>query len=210
MPIFQVSYDDIINAPLYGDHTAISYTGSYSTGTVDTTGQEMDKTMPLLEQYTGPELLAWVDFTSQNGSFVGGKTYDGATRVDLTDAAVMGDALTLGEVQSLERKYSLVLRARLDPSNRDNQPVLWLSNTNASWDDSLALGVQGKGDQIYYNVKKGTTTHLNVSSGTLAIDATKAASNGQWHTIAYVQTTTGLQYYVDGVLAQALNSAAEL
>ena len=81
----------------------------------------MDKTMPELDvqqvEDNAPELLAAIDFNSTNGSFVGGSTYDGATRVDLTDAEVMDDALTLEEVQSLEQEYTLVLRARLDPSN---------------------------------------------------------------------------------------------
>jgi len=209
MPIFKVSYDDIINAPLYGDNTNIGYTGSYGIDhAAAANAAEMNKTMPQLEleqvENNGPELLASIDFDSTNGTFVGGATYAGATRVDLTDAEVMDDALTLEEVQSLEREYTLVLRARLDPSNRDNQPVLWLSNTNNTWDNSLALGVQGRGDQIYYNIRT-SATHLNVGGGTVAIDASKTVVDGNWHTIVYVQTTTGLQYYVDGVLKNTLD-----
>ncbi len=210
MPIFKVSYDDINNAALYGDNTIISdYTGDYGIDHAAAfNAAEMDKTMPELDvqqvEDNAPELLASIDFTDENGTFVGGSTYAGATRVDLTDAEVMDDALTLEEVQSLEQEYTLVLRARLDPSNKDNQPVLWLSNTNDTWDNSLALGVQGKGDQIYYNVRT-TATHLNVSSGTMTIDSAKTVVDGNWHTIAYVQTTTGLQYYVDGVLKNTLD-----
>ena len=209
MPIFKVSYDDIINAPLYGSNTNIGYTGSYGIDhSAAANAAEMNKTMPQLDiqqvENNGPKLLAAIDFDATNGTFVGGNTYEGATRVDLTDAAVMDDALTLEEVQSLEREYTLVLRARLDLSNQANQPVLWIANDNATWNGALALGVQGKSDQIYYNVRKGTATNLNVGGGTYTIDAKVTASNGGWHTIAYVQKTTGLEYYVDGVLVNTL------
>jgi len=213
MPIFQVSYDDLTDAALYGDNTAISYTGSYGVNhpdSYDEHASEMDKVMPELEiqevQDNGPELLAAIDFNSTNGSFVGGSTYDGATRVDLTNAEIMDDALTLAEAQSLEREYTLVFRARLDPSHQKNQPVLWITavGDQKTWDGAVALGAQGNGDQIYYSIKSGSTSVLSNTNATPAIDTNKTASNGAWHTIAYVQTTAGLEYYVDGAKVNTL------
>ena len=197
MPIFQQDYRDLYEGYLYVNGTATTYEGSYGPSTND--NAEMDKDMPAMED-APIKLLAAIDFNSTNGSFAGGNTYDGATRVDLTDSSVMDDALTLEEVQSLEREYTLVFRARLDPSNKDNQPVLLISgNGVANWNNALALGVQGKGDQMYYEIRKSGTDQTN-SANTFTIDANKTIVNSGWHTIAIVQKTDGLDYYVDGVL----------
>ena len=200
MSIFRVSYDEIINAPLYSDANTISYTGSYGEGTSNANNTEMNKEMPVLEKNTRPELLASVDFTDQNGTFVGGATYAGATRIDMTDADVMDDALTLAEAQALGTEFSVIFRAKLNPSNNNNQPVLFVSaNGTANWNNAIALGVQGKSDQIYYEIRSNSTELTN-STNTASIDSAKTAVDGDWHTVAYVQTANNLLYYVDGVL----------
>ncbi len=200
MPIFRLSYDDITEAPLYNDETAVSYTGSYGSEATGSDNGEMDKTMPVLSQNSQSQLIASIDFTDKNGSFAGGAAYAGATRIDMTDASVMDDALTLAEAQALGTEFTVVLRARLDPSNNNNQPVLFVSsNGTKNWNNAISLGVQGKGDQMYYEIRSNSQ-ELSNSSNTFAVDANKLASNGVWHTIAMVQGANDFRYYVDGVL----------
>ena len=198
MPIFNQNYKDLNEGYMYVDSTAISsYAGEYGPS-YDDSG-EMDKTMPQLET-AGIKLIASIDFNDKNGTFVGGATYDGATRIDLTNAAVMDDALTLDEVKALDKEFSLVFRARLDISNNNNQPILFISSNGVdNWNNAISLGVQGKADQMYYEIRSGGT-ELTSSTNTFAVDANKTAVNGGWHTIAIVQSETSFDYYVDGVL----------
>ena len=198
--IFNHEYQDLNEGNMYVDSTYISdYSGSYGAVT-DVDGEEMNKTMPGLEKNTQPVLIASVDFTDQNGTFVGGNNYAGATRIDMTDTNVMDDALTLAEVQALGTEFSVIFRAKLNASNNNNQPILFVSAAGTTnWNNAIALGAQGKADQIYYEIRSGGTELTN-SPNTPSIDANKTAVNGQWHTIAYVQSANDLRYYVDGVL----------
>lgn len=198
MPIFRQNYEDLNEGYLYVDSTAISnYKGEYGSTVADS--GELDKTMPVLETAT-VKLIASIDFTDKNGTFAGGATYAGATRVDMTDPEVMDDALTLEEAKALKTEFSVVFRARLDPSNQANQPVLFVSaNGTANWGNAIALGVQGKSDQMYYEIRSNSSD-LSNSSNTFSIDSTKTAVNGGWHTIALVQGAEDFRYYVDGNL----------
>lgn len=202
MPIFNHDYADLNEGYMYVDSTYISdYTGDYgaeANGPSDE--EEMDKTIPALEMTTQPELIASIDFTDKNGSFAGGATYAGATRIDMTDAEVMDDALTLEEAKALGTEFSVIFRARLDPSNNKNQPVLFVSATgSANWNNAISLGVQGKDDQMYYEIRSNNS-ELTSSSNTFTIDSTKTVVNGGWHTIAIVQSADSFSYYVDGAL----------
>ncbi len=217
MPIFNVSYDDIVNAALYSDSTAIGYTGSYGidyTGPSDAT--EMNKDMPGLEKNTQPVLLASVDFDSTNGEIIYNSTNINAGTVDLTDANVMDDALTLAEAQTMGKEYSIVFRYKSNvPSGRNNLPLLYMASTKSGsfqkQEDKLLMGMPGASN-IYYQVYKDGTNIATHAGGTTYFGNLRTEMNdGEWHTIAVVQSTSGLTYYVDGTaynVAKNENGAA--
>ena len=163
--------------------------------------KEMDKTMPTA---TGASYLAAKDFTSENGVFAGTGAYATSTRVDLTDSTVMNDALTLEEVQAMSREFTIVLRAKLaSNSYRAHQNLLMISPTGTKdWYNAISVGGPGTGHNLYYEVRQEKAEVTN-SSNTIALAATTPKVTDQWHTLAIVQRTDGLDYYIDGTLAES-------
>lgn len=191
-------------------NSALDATQIQSLSAVVSDADQMNATMPQLPvQDEAPELLASVDFSSKNGHFAGTSAYATSTRWDLTDASKMTDALTLEEFQALDREFSIVLRAKLDSTtNKNHQPLLMVSSNGvAQWDDAISIGGPGTDNAFYYEVRKGNTENIaadnTVFLNKLATPTPKVTD--EWHTIAIVQRTDGLDYYVDGVLAQRLS-----
>lgn len=202
-PIFQYEYEDFLAGELYTDVTKdVTYVNAYDTVTAASSKQEQ------------PELLASIDFTSENGAFKKftseelsaykddekkNYVYNNATHIDLTNAEICDDALTLEEAQSLTNEYSVVFRAKLDPSVSNSQPVLLIGQTEENWNNALAVGVPGyKGTNkgvLYISLKQGGTNKLAGKNANVTADATM---DGSWHDFAVVQEKDRLVYYMDG------------
>ena len=184
------------------------------TNEVDTTvtvvrDDEVNREMPYGIYKT--EALATVDFNSTNGTFSGGTyTLDetSATTVDMTDATVMNDALTLREVKNLDKEFTIVFRAKLDDIGARNQAVFALRKSSASeWNDSIFIGAPGSNakknnvyDCLYYKYLKDDTSQLSDSGAAYQMSAGASPTlDGAWHTIAIVQEADKIVYYIDGV-----------
>lgn len=196
-PIFQYEYEDFLAGELYTDVTKdVTYVNAYDTVTATSSKQEQ------------PELLASIDFTSENGAFNGAKTYADATRIDLTDENVCDDPLTLEEARSLKNEFSVVFRAKLSKnlSATATQAVLFLSTKSTDWKDALALGVPSNKTEAYYAIRKGNSNLKNGNNGYSIAQTTNevnanVTTDGTYHTIAVVQSKNAFSYYVDGKLA---------
>lgn len=196
-PIFQYEYEDFLAGELYTDVTNdVTYVNAYDTVTATSSKQEQ------------PELLASIDFTSENGAFNGAKTYADATRVDLTDENVCDDPLTLEEARSLKNEFSVVFRAKLSQNLKptDTQAVLFLSTSDTNWKNAVALGVPSSATKVYYAIRKDNTIIKNGDNGYSIAQTTNEVNasmttDGSYHTIAVVQSKNAFSYYVDGKLA---------
>ena len=120
---------------------------------------KINEEMPTVDN---SDLLASVDFNTEktDGTFTGGlygTTNANVTTIDMTDAAVMDDALTFEEVKSLEKEFTIVFRAQLDDqytacrvnatkaSNIREQGVFALRKSGATlWKDGLYIGQNGR------------------------------------------------------------------
>lgn len=192
----------------------------------NTDSEEMNRTMPVLK---GKKALAYVDFDSANGVSSG---KDWTYGYDLTDAGEGNDSLTLEEVKTLSTTYSIVFRAKLDIVTTRDRAILSFSPddlTKTDWKNALSVGIVGanytsqsgyEDDQrkyMYYEIRQTTvdeegeeTTNELITGGN-AYQVTRAADtsgDGEWHTIALVQTGTGFNYYVDGKLLDFVPTVA--
>lgn len=187
--LYQIEYADADSAALYVDGTSgVTYTNEY----------DVPKYTEEVSVDDGIQLLAYVDFNTNgiSGNFVGGTNYANATRIPLTESTTGNDALTLGEVQSLGKEFTVVFRAKLDipDENKANQAVLFISpNGKGEWDNALSLGVPGKNDDCYYRMD-GVLS----ANGSISMNGTNVTGDGDWHTIAIVQTANTFTYYIDG------------
>jgi len=199
MAIYQLTYDDINSSALYVEGTnGVIYDGGYGESTIVDDNTEMDKVIPNVGKIS---LLASVDFTSANGVFNKGTDYATSTKFDLTDEALLGKgALTFEEAQSLENEFSIVFRAKINPAAKTNQALLFISsNGDANWNNAVSIGIPSTSNNIYYEVRNANTEKTN-SPNQFTMSDTNETIDGQWHTIAIVQTKDAFNYYIDGEL----------
>lgn len=157
--------------------------------------EEMNATMPTLK--TDATLLASVNLNSTNGSFNGGLEYDEAHRIDLTDASICQDPLTLDEAKSLTNEFSIVFRARLQEAVQVHQAILMLSTTDDNWNNAVAVGVPSTSNSAYFEIRKDGTEMTN-STNVIGMSGGNQSVDGDWHTIAIVQSADSFTYYLDG------------
>lgn len=211
--IFQYEYDDINSYALFTDATSSIIYDDYSTVSSTDDDVEMNKT----STFNDVTLLASIDFNSQNGVFNGTNTYSTSTQVSLTDASICQDTLTLDEAKSLEREFSVVFRAKLDSpynmvsANKNyTQPVLFLSPDASKTEDAKALkyalnlqvGTKNNTDSVFYQISSSSEQmNKNGSANTFDVDSGSEYNtvDGEWHTIAIVQSEDAFSYYIDGV-----------
>ncbi len=209
-PIFQIEYEDLVYHSLYADKTdGVTYTGDYGY-TSDLTvldNAEMNKTMLTLD---GVNALASVDFSSGIGNFVYNKTDVNASTVDLTEEADGVNTLTVEELRTVGKEFSIVFRAKLNPdASRTCQPIFYVSNTTetvgfeSDTHNRVVLSVPGVNDHNqWYVMRKGSSDIANfmgASSYKGYGNLYKNINDGQWHTIALVQYTDKYMAYVDGI-----------
>ena len=206
-PIFQIEYEDLVYHSLYADKTdGVTYTGdySYTSDLTELDNAEMNKTMLTLD---GVDALASVDFSSNIGNFVYNKTDINASTVDLTKEADVVNTLTVEELKTVGREFSIVFRAKLNPNtSSSSQPIFWVSNTTETVkhsDDThnrVALSVPGVNSHNQFHLIKAGSTKVSDLSGSSTNygDLYKDINDGQWHTIALVQSTDKYTAYVDG------------
>ena len=117
--MYQLNYEELLKGYLWDNTTDdIAFVGDYAKLEADVDTEEMDKTMPTLTDNKA-NLLAAVDFDKLSGAF----TY--SNYIDLTDSQQAQDPLTLEEVQSMGKEFTVVFRARMNEQvGRANQPVL--------------------------------------------------------------------------------------
>lgn len=189
--IFGYEYEDFLAGELFTDLTSdVIYTNIYDT-------------VIEADAVSNVKLLASIDFTSKNGTFAGSSDYDSAKHIDLTDADICDDPLTLEEAQSLTNEFSVVFRARLDSSSNTSQPVLLIGQTESNWNNALALGVPGKSSNnnaiLYYAVRQNSKNMKNGSANSYNVETGKNSTiDGEWHDFAVVQEKDKLVYYMDG------------
>ena len=193
LPLYQMEYEDLIYHSLWSDSTGEL---NLSAGKI-LDSAEMDRTMPVVN--TVANKLAYVEFNSTTGLF-SSTAYSTADKVDLTDSTAVDDALTLDEVKSMGKEFTVVFRAKLGKSATANQPILFFSTDGfAGWNNALTLGIPGTSDNCYYEVRLNgaelTTNSVNNFTMTSA-----NASAGEWHTIAIVQSEDSFTYYIDGTV----------
>lgn len=211
--IFQYEYEDINSCDLFADVTSNIIYDDYSTVSSTDDDVEMNKTL----KFNDVTLLASIDFNSQNGVFHGTNKYSTSTQVSLTDASVCQDTLTLDEAKSLEREFSVIFRAKLDSpynmvsANKNyTQPVLFLSpdasktETAGALRDALNLqvGTQNNTDSVFYQISSSSEQmKKNGGANTFDVDSGSGYNtvDGEWHTIAIVQSEDVFSYYIDGV-----------
>lgn len=184
--------------------------------TVTTDTDEMNKSMPSALT-TGTKTIASVDFDSTNGVFsnaISSGSYTNAKRWDLTDANKCSDALTLSEVQALTNEFSVVFRAKLANNKKDTQGLLFLSDDDDYWDNSLVLHAPGKKESVYYEIRGAGIQEMGkepkeqtTSPNTFSVQKDGSLSTGSWHTIGIVQSKDTFTYYIDGeaVFTQAIS-----
>ena len=112
------------------------------------------------------------------------------------------------------REFTIVFRGRLDSTtNRNHQPILLMNpGAESDWNNSIAVGASGAhngtdgvtGHRLYYEVRQASKEQTTSPNG-ITLGATTPHVTNEWHTIAFVQRTDGLDYYIDGVLAQSWN-----
>lgn len=166
--------------------------------------EQMDAQMPSLPQVDEvPNVLASVDFTSENGEFVYNNSDINASTLDLTVEAEGVDTLTVAEAQTLGKEYTIVFHAKTEPhSSRANHPIIYLAGTSTggfgAQSDKVLMGMPGTSN-IYYQVYKNGNSIATINGATTNFGSLRTEMNdGNWHTIAIVQSTSGLTYYVDG------------
>lgn len=196
-PIFQIKYEDLVNHALYVDSTdGLTYKANYGNASMVDDSAEMDKTMPAL---AGATPIASVEFNSANGA-LDMKDKEGFS---LTTEAEGVNTLTKDEAASIGTDFSVVFRARLGAAYNNNQPVLFISsNGTANWKNALVLGVPGKQQQLYYKFMSESQDKAN-GSGVIGINGSTIANDGAWHTVAVIQDSGTIQYYVDGTLVDS-------
>ena len=174
--------------------------GSGATASAD----EMNATMPTLAlKADTPKPIAAIDFDSTNGAIIYNTTSITAGTVELTDANVMDDALTLAEAQAMGKEYSVVFRYKSNvPSGRANLPLLYMAGTKtggfSAQKNKLLMGMPGTSN-IYFQAYANGSNVSSLSGATTNFgDLLSAMNDGQWHTVALVQSASGLIYYVDG------------
>lgn len=197
--LYQLEYADLDSAALYVDGTSgVTYTGGYDVPSVDVVDDavEMNKAMPTL---SGVSAMASVEFDAQSGNVATLNT----TGIDIDTDTETINALTLNEVKTLGREFTVVFRARLDAPNNNNAPILSFASNDLdtnNWDNAFTLGVQGKADQCYYQMRADGNSKVG-GSNTFTLGKATTAGDGIWHTIAVVQRAGSFDYYVDGTLA---------
>ena len=175
---------------------------------------QMNRTMPTLPTAEDvPNMLASVDFTSSNGVFTYNNSSLTASTLDLTVEAEGVNTLTVEEARTLKKEYSIVFRAKLNPySTRANQPIMYLAGTStggfSTQSDRVLMGMPGTSN-LYYQVYKDGASVATLAGATTKFGNLRTAMNDKnWHTIAIVQSTTGLTYYVDGIAYPVTTSGA--
>lgn len=185
---------------------------------------EMNKTIPTLK--SGTKAMAYVDFDYEDGISSTHWKNDNDCYFDLAQNG--DDKLTLEEIQQLGNAYTIIFRAKLSSYTARDRALFSImpngteaptisSVENNKWCESLAVGVlggenDGNSHKMYYGLRKlsattdeDETTYLfeYPLSSTTTYDVTRAAhvsGDGDYHTIALVQTGKGFNYYVDGNL----------
>lgn len=204
--IYQVKYDDINSAALYVDETSgVTYDGGYGNSNVADDDEEMDKAIPSVG---GPQIIASVDFTADNGDF---GTDSGETAyIDLVNGEEVQDKLTLDEVKSLGKEFSIVFRAKiLTPASAGNQPILYFgADKTAKWSSTSALMLSVPGtNKMFYGMRPNGSTTLNTATNW---NNKSAFVDDGWHTFALVQTEDNLTVYIDGVATVAKRNSTSL
>lgn len=194
--IFNHDYEDLNEGYMYVDSTYISdYTGDY--GTVVSDNVQMDMEMPTLAQNTQPELLAYHDFDANDaGTFTGSST----SWVDLDDSTKVDDNLTLDEVLTIGKEYSIVIRTKLnaDPAKANQAVMSFSTDGHSNWNNAFTIGIPGNADTTYYEIRKDGSENIAGSNQPSVVSA-PLDGDGCWHTIVIVQEQDALVYYVDGV-----------
>ena len=183
-PIYQYTYEDLDYHALYADSTEFSF------------DSEMDKTMPTLSDATP---IASVEFDNLTGIL----GLSGTSGFDIhKQTTSVTDPLTLADVKTIEKEYTVVFRAKLETPNQKNAPILSFASNDLdsnNWDNAFTLGTHGNTNQMYYHVRQSGTSYVN-GGGTFNIGSSTVSGDDNWHTIAIVQREDCLEYYVDGVL----------
>lgn len=196
MPIFCLDYDDLLYVSLWDDKTGsldLSFKPEVSLNSAADKAQ-MNAAMPSAP--SGSNLLSYIDFTDANGYFDG----TGSHTVEMTDPSLGAGVLTLAEAKAMGKTFTVVFRAKLATPSKPNQSILFLSNSGYSnWNNALTLSAPGANNEVYYQMRIGSTGKVS-GGGRIALSGSANAVDGDWHTIAVVQTETELQYYVDGQL----------
>lgn len=199
LPLYQMEYEDLIYHPLWSNSTKdIDYSAGQESLDV-----ELNKTMPTVT--TGAALLSKIEFLGADGRLVYNSADVNASTVDLTTLPG-DDALTLDEVKSMGKEYSIVFRAKLN-AVKENQPLLYLSTKKGvafgeKDHNKLMFGFPGTENTYYAMTKEGkalaTLNGASSSYGNLRVDM----NDDYWHTFVLVQSAEKLTMYVDGVAYQ--------
>ena len=199
--IFRYAYEDFEAGELFTDLTSnVIYTNIYDSVTAES---------------NAVELLASVDFSQANGTFSngGGTGFSACTTFDITEAnSAVADPLTLGEVKSLEKEFTVVFRAKLAEAKNATQALLYISNSAADTKSEIAVHVPSTAESLYYKLvgTDGKEKHSKTISGnTFSMSSTLTSVDGEWHTIAIVQEENQMCYYIDGVLAHTVETYAK-
>lgn len=172
------------------------------------------------------EVLASVDFSGTKGVFNSGG--DSTTLFDLTDPKVCTDPLTAKEVKGIEKTYSVVFRAKTAGIGQREQAVFSLrfdDTDKSSFYKGLFIGIPGKynaptsagvGSETFYHKcqNEGKVLSLLSANPVTIVRSSNEKTSGiiddAWHTVAIVQDTDNIKFYVDGKLYYQPDTAVRM